>query len=426
MARNLRVGIQRGLRQSIGGGFGTGDVFTLSPASFDFSRTNTKDSRITFTRASSGTFVGADGLIKSAATNTARFDHDPVTGESLGLLIEEAKTNDIATDIGLTSSTSGVSLSEDSSVSKPDGTTGALKITATAGSSVHAAQRTSGATTTNHAFSVFVKKGNHRYIGLSQGGVSNNIHVIFDTDTKTITDDGAKNNGTFVSSGFEEYANGWFRIHMVGFTQGTTLRVFLAQNDSQNGMKNWSATGNEFAYAWGLQREDGDFPTSYIPTSNSAVTRAADVAEITGTNFSSFYSEAKGSVFVQASGATLTGNPLSLEIHDGTTNNRHTLDYGSGDITTVVGGASQAVLATGAPSSAEDVVKVAFAYEVNNFAASKDGGSIVSDASGTVPTTSEMQLGNDSAGTKPLNGHIKRLIYFPMRLADATLQSISS
>lgn len=71
MARNLRVGIQRGLRQSIGGGFGTGDIFTLSPASFDFSRTNTKDSRITFTRASTGTYVGADGLIKTTPVNFA-------------------------------------------------------------------------------------------------------------------------------------------------------------------------------------------------------------------------------------------------------------------------------------------------------------------------------------------------------------------
>jgi PDZ domain-containing secreted protein len=37
--------------------------------------------------------VGSDGLIKSAAVNEARFDHNPVTGESLGLLIEESRTN---------------------------------------------------------------------------------------------------------------------------------------------------------------------------------------------------------------------------------------------------------------------------------------------------------------------------------------------
>ncbi|UYE97341.1 virion structural protein [Cyanophage S-TIM54] len=221
----------------------------------------------------------------STISGAPRFEHEASTGESLGLLIEEARTNEISNDITLTSPTTGVTLSEDTAVTNPDGTTGAIKITADAGNSVHTTQRNSNVTTTNHTFSIFVKKGNHRYIGLSQGGTSNNIHVVFDTDTKTITDDGSKNNGTFVSSGFEEYANGWFRIHVVGFTQGTVLRVFLAQNAEQNGLKSWTATGNEFAYVWGLQREDGTFPTSYIPTSGSAVTRAADVAEITGADF---------------------------------------------------------------------------------------------------------------------------------------------
>lgn len=47
----------------------------------------------TFTRASGGTFVGSNGLIQSAGNNVARFDHDPVTLESKGLLIEESRTN---------------------------------------------------------------------------------------------------------------------------------------------------------------------------------------------------------------------------------------------------------------------------------------------------------------------------------------------
>jgi hypothetical protein len=47
----------------------------------------------TFTRASTATFVGSDGLIQSSALNTARFDHDPVTLACKGLLIEEARTN---------------------------------------------------------------------------------------------------------------------------------------------------------------------------------------------------------------------------------------------------------------------------------------------------------------------------------------------
>ena len=48
---------------------------------------------VTFTRASSGTFVGSDGVLRTAANDVPRFDHNPTTGESLGLLVEEARTN---------------------------------------------------------------------------------------------------------------------------------------------------------------------------------------------------------------------------------------------------------------------------------------------------------------------------------------------
>jgi hypothetical protein len=48
---------------------------------------------ITFTRASNATFIDSNGLIQTATTNTPRFDHNPATGESLGLLIEEQRVN---------------------------------------------------------------------------------------------------------------------------------------------------------------------------------------------------------------------------------------------------------------------------------------------------------------------------------------------
>jgi hypothetical protein len=58
-----------------------------------------------FTRASTATFVGSDGLIQSAAVNAPRFDHDPVTLACKGLLIEEARTNAIIQSETLTTQT---------------------------------------------------------------------------------------------------------------------------------------------------------------------------------------------------------------------------------------------------------------------------------------------------------------------------------
>ena len=86
------------------------DYPTVLPTlDLDFANTKTLDPRITFTRASSGSYFGADGILKYAGVNEARFDHDPVTGESLGLLIEEQRTNSIRnnTMVGAVAGTPG-------------------------------------------------------------------------------------------------------------------------------------------------------------------------------------------------------------------------------------------------------------------------------------------------------------------------------
>ena len=323
-------------------------------------------------------------------------------------------------------------MSEDSSITNPDGTTGALKMTATAGNSRHDMLRQSSSSTTNRAFSVFVKKGNHRYIGLCQGGQSNNIHVIFDTDTKTITDNGAHNNGTFVSSGFEEYANGWFRIHLVGFTSGGGLRAFLAGSASQNGLKNWSASGDEFAYVWGVQKEAGTFPTSYIPTSGSAVTRAADVVEITGTNFSSFYNQSEGTMFAEFNVIGFGYFPRVYEYQDGTSTGENHHLYSSTNQTPVLkartknGGNTQVDFASVSVST-DTPLKTAYGYKVNDFGFTLNGATPSLDTTGSIPTgIDRLTIGNREDSVNPLTGHIKRLSYFPTRLADATLQSITS
>ena len=53
----------------------------------------TGQSLVTFSRASSATFIDSTGTLATAATNSPRFQHDPNTLQSLGLLIEESRTN---------------------------------------------------------------------------------------------------------------------------------------------------------------------------------------------------------------------------------------------------------------------------------------------------------------------------------------------
>src|SRR3546814_11251992 len=51
------------------------------------------DPRITFTRASNGSYFDAAGVMQYASANEERSDHDPVTLAARGLLVEEQRTN---------------------------------------------------------------------------------------------------------------------------------------------------------------------------------------------------------------------------------------------------------------------------------------------------------------------------------------------
>lgn len=58
-----------------------------------------------FTRASTATFVGSNGLIQSAAINAPRIDYNPVTLECRGLLMEQSRTNLVFPSATLTTQT---------------------------------------------------------------------------------------------------------------------------------------------------------------------------------------------------------------------------------------------------------------------------------------------------------------------------------
>jgi len=53
-------------------------------------------SNLTFTRASTGTYFDAEGVLQTAAIDAPRFDHDPVTHQLLGTLYEGQRTNSLS------------------------------------------------------------------------------------------------------------------------------------------------------------------------------------------------------------------------------------------------------------------------------------------------------------------------------------------
>ena len=179
------------------------------------------------------------------------------------------------------------------------------------------------------------------------------------------------------------------------------------------------------------QLEAGAFATSYTPTVASQVTRAADVATMTGANFSSWYNQAEGtfSVGFDHLAPSSPGFDRVFEVNDNTFNNNITLvkNNGLGTFFTSVsvGGVNQASLFTTA-MTAGVAVKTALAYKLNDFAQSHNGATVTTDSLGTVPTVTQFGFCSSGGGVSPHNGHIQSLAYFSKRLTNLELQALTT
>jgi len=299
------------------------DPYSFASLDLDFATNKTLDDNIsgnnliTFTRNSIGTYVDSNGVIQTAAIDAPRFDHNPDTLESLGLLVEESRTNSEQYSQGFTSGWSLGYAQTTTGQSDPMGGTDAILVKQTNGTSTR--QFISSVTGLNfgsNAFtvSVFVKYVNYDYViftGTDQdnGSTGNRIGYLlpklrfqFSTETISFQESTWPGSTQTLDYGFEKYPNGWYRLWMTrNISARTNFWGISVQSNYAVGISDLDfVTGDNSSsvLAFGFQVEQGSFPTSYIPTSGSTVTRAADVANITGTNFSSWYNPTEGSFFM--------------------------------------------------------------------------------------------------------------------------------
>jgi len=216
--------------------------------------------------------------------------------------------------------------------------------------------------------------------------------------------------------------NGWYRYDLSFVADGTTATVFVYPANSTD------TTGS--TRFWGAQLEAGSFPTSYIPTVASQVTRSPDAASMTGTNFSSWYRQDEGTVFVEG-----VSNPLSdingviAEVSDGTGVNRINIGTGGGNTVwnpfIITNNTSQATLSPGVSVPPKTIPKISIAF-ANNDAQSAAGGTLsANDASVTLPVVNQIHFGSLRAVAGFWNYHIKKLAFYPKRLSNATLQALT-
>ncbi len=398
----------------------------------NFARTKTLDPRITFTRASGGSYVGADGFIKYAGVNEARFDHDPETGESLGLLIENGRTNAILWSSNFENS---YWLKQElkivpNAIIAPDGSMTGQFIAPTTTFSTHAFRKP-GTTGASRWISMYVKYAGWRYITI----LSDNPESVGVYDLLT----GRGN--TSASFSIRPAGNGWFRITR---RNGVTSNIVVAftdtfssnYNDQNSGAtpgwqgKPTTGDGVSGIYAWGFQDESsGDFFTSYIPTQGLTRTRANDLATISGSNFNNWYNQNGGTILCEANGtgAIFQNYRPYWELNGNSSSFRITCDHNnleSARLTIVNNGATQATLREFGTSHTENGAKAVSAFGDKYFRLSVNGSAPLSSNSGSLPTVDRLFLGRPISGAL-LNGTISRFTYYPRILLDSQLQALT-
>jgi hypothetical protein len=357
-----------------------------------------------------------------------RFDYDPVTLAARGLLIEEQRINfalrseDFSNSVWQNSTPNIPTVTVDSTTA-PDGTTTADLLTAsTGGTNSQVRQATTTSTTGNFTGSVFLKAGSSTRSRVMISDQTTTFVTIGDFQIAWSGGVASIHSTSLGTASIVPYGNGWYRCVITASAASANANIGLSIFPD-------SVSGTGSVNAWGAEVEAGAFATSYIPTAATTVQRNQDVVSMTGDNFTSWFNASQGTFVVGADSFADTSviTRQSVVAHDGTASNyiRSYTYNGNWGSMVVTGGATQfdQAFASVVPNVA---VKLAFAYQTNNFASCLNNGSVTTDTSGTVPTVTQLSLGQYSTAGNVLNGHLNLVSYYPTRLSNTQLQALTS
>jgi hypothetical protein len=406
-------------------GYGDGLSLDLQFAA-DKTLTARKGPTPVFTRGSTGTFVGSDGLIQSAAINAPRFDHDPLTLACKGLLIEESRTNLVLQSENHPSASwnkTGATVASASN-SAPDGAATSNLVSEDISVGLHRMfQSTAYVSGTSYSISCFLKYAGRQFVAITHPTVGANGVAIFDIQNGTITLSQAG-----ITSSIIAYPNGWYRcvVNGVSTTTGGSSHIIQGSTTGNSLTGSYLGLNGPAFYIYGSQVEAGAFPTSYIPTTTGSVVRSADLCSITGADFTTVYNQSEVSIFSEFE---FQVNNASSVVHcnNGTSNEVMALSQFAGPsrlaIFVVDGGVTQAAINTTA--NLNQVYKAAISAKLNSFQFALGGVLGTRDTSGTMPTPTQINIGKTQAAIH-LNGRIKQIKIFRKELSDAKLQALTA
>ena len=406
----------------------------ISPSlNLNFARSKTLDPRITFSRTSTATRVNEQGLVEVVSADIPRFDHKYENGviKSLGLLVEEQRSNLTKYSNTLQSPFNPVNGTiTTNQTTSPSGENNASLLTQTAASTCYVNYGSGQITWTSgqqYTFSCFVKKysdsdENQIYIlgynlTFNSDPSGANSVVIFNLDTLTST----TASGLVNSHSIDDVGNGWRRI-------SATFTAYTTHSRDHQVLRFVDPGATSNMYVWGYQIEEGAFPTSYIPRPDtSTATRNPDNVSMTGDNFSDWYNQSEGTVFASF---RAQAQPSATKYLMGISNNSSgELIYirataSGSDSAMRDGGSDVAYKPIAYSRDINTLSKHCVSYKQNDFIVSAQGQISTVDDNCTVPTPTNISIGS-LYNTTHLGGTISQLTYYPTRLTNTQLQTLT-
>jgi hypothetical protein len=172
-----------------------------------------------------------------------------------------------------------------------------------------------------------------------------------------------------------------------------------------------------------IQFEAGAFATSYIPTTTTSLTRNADVASMTSTDFSSWWQATTGAVAIRAQQKVVTGVRPWLQFDDTTADNIIAFRGNTTNPELYIKATTDQAQIDAGTIAANTSYTLAGAWNTNDCAAAIAAGTPVTDTSATIPTVTQARIGSN--GTDYINGWVSTVRYWPQRITNAEVQAFS-
>jgi len=227
------------------------------------------------------------------------------------------------------------------------------------------------------------------------------------------------------------YGNGWNRYAWTVTTNATTLKLDVNPIPTSS-VSSYNGNGNNGIYVYGLQVEEGSYPTSYMPTSGGTFTRNEDKALYAGLGTTDTFNDSEGVLFIETEALVNEVNARGICINSGNGNNRVLISYPSSSASAILGYV-QSAAGSGASMSAVGVDttqkhKVAIKYKVNDASLFIDGVKRGQDPSVAMPVgLKQLDFTNGiGAGTAEYEGNLNAIAVYKTALTDTELANLTS